>query len=362
MANPSNDVYVFGAGATKALGGPLSGEFLSLGFYALCAQDLVKVPADSFYKVARLIDTLYGSNVESEVREAASKRIGIRPDLPDGITIEELLTFVELGIENHDSWMDFDVYKLALQDFIFETLEWSIFPGRYGHNGIVTVTTSGPCKENPNVYDLFITSRIDRCARNCFISFNYEDFLDRALWFPQPPVCADYSMPFMHVEWPQYDRMLREGFSPERADLLKLHGSLNWAKCKKCGFQLFPYTTYRRIFSLPCVQCSASLSPVLVPPTLRKKLKEYGIGHLWDKADQAISAADNITIIGYSFPDADIEAKWLFKRAVAKGGKKPSLTIVDPCERVRKKILEFFGKTVGHTVLVENFETYVENS
>ena len=68
---------------------------------------------------------------------------------------------------------------------------------------------------------------------------------------------------------------------------------------------------------------------------------------------------DNITVIGYSFPDADLEAKWLFKKAVAKGGRKPHLTIIDPSVNIRQRIKDFFGGTVGGVKEMDTFKTYV---
>ena len=88
-------------------------------------------------------------------------------------------------------------------------------------------------------------------------------------------------------------------------------------------------------------------------------MEAYGIGPLWDKAEQLLCAADQISVIGYSFPDADIEAKWLFKRAVAKGGRKPTLTIADPSTDAYDRIVAFFGNTVSGATRVPNFEEYV---
>ena len=218
-------------------------------------------------------------------------------------------------------------------------------------------------KDNPNIYDRFVRDRVDLNARNFFITFNYELLMDYALWEIHPRMCADYSLDFVHVNlWPQYDEMRQRGRSASDADLLKLHGSLNWARCEQCGFYLFSFQTYNGLRSEVCQKCGATLSPVLVPPTLRKNIAAYGIGQLWLRAEEALSAADRITIIGYSFPDADVEAQWLFKRAVAKGGKKPKLTIVEPCLAVRKKIVELFGKTVADPVYVQDFESYVGES
>jgi hypothetical protein len=374
-------VYVFGAGASaaKPISAPVMGAFLMRGFELLHSVALQEAqgqadklfPLASFWSVAEMLDRLFGCSLVREINEHVkhgveyAKRndcvlIGdgwpIR-EIPAGTTIEELLAFTEMDEEGGE-WRK---YQKSLQDFVFVTLERALTPKR---GGSMTVTPQGIIRTPLYCYDHFVTKRIDRTHRNVFLSFNYDDFLDKALWSADPPVPADYGLSFTHVDqWPQYDEMLRGVAYKKEADLLKLHGSINWARCRRCdGLHLFSFRHYLAMFKEPCRRCKngdALLTPVLVPPTLRKNIGSYGIDGIWERAEAALADADAITIIGYSFPDADTEAKWLFKQAIAKGGKKPDLLIVDPSARVRETITAFFGKTVINVKCLPDFETYV---
>ncbi len=378
-----NHVYIFGAGASaaKPICAPVMGAFLVRGFELLHWIALREAqgeadkqfPLASFWSVAEMLDRLFGCRLVREINEYVqqgveyAKRSGcvliadgwLMREIPAGATIEELLAFTEMDKEGGD-WRK---YQRPLQDFVFVTLERALDPKR---GGSTKFTPQGIIRTPLYCYDHFVAKRVDRTHRNVFLSFNYDDFLDHALWLADPPLPADYGLPFTHVDqWPQYDEMRREGIGKQETELLKLHGSINWARCRRCdGLHLFSFRHYLAMFNEPCRRCKnsdASLTPVLVPPTLRKDIESYGIDGVWEKAETALASADAITIIGYSFPDADTEAKWLFKRAIAKGGKKPALLIVDPSASVQEKIAAFFGKTVADVKCLPDFETYVGN-
>ena len=207
---------------------------------------------------------------------------------------------------------------------------------------------------------------IDINEQNCFITFNYDLFLDDAVVINNYKInyglLGDYNLNFDSVEnFPGYNRLLKGNRKPEDFDLLKLHGSLNWARCPSCNNITLSFrSNYKLILKHTCPRCKVRLVPILVPPTLKKNIDLYGIGSVWNRAEEMLSKADNLTIIGYSFPDADIEAKWLFKRALAKGGKVPILTLVEPKSEVREKIIKMFGNTVKDVIEYEKFEDYCE--
>jgi hypothetical protein len=82
---------------------------------------------------------------------------------------------------------------------------------------------------------------------------------------------------------------------------------------------------------------------VLVPPTLLKRVDIPELQFVWDRAEYFLERADTLTVIGYSFPDVDLEARWLFKRAIAKNQGQPALTLVDRNPDVREKVRNFLG-------------------
>jgi len=350
-------VYVFGAGASKAaVGGPLTNEFLKRGFDGRCLGAIWQVAKPGLDCVAKFIDALHRTRLFDWVQEAgpkisAGEHIVHAQDapLPASVTIEDLLTYVDLAIEEQRSEWDYRKLQRSLHDFIFATLP---FFGR-----------ANDC------YQQLVNHQVDWSCRNCFISFNYDTFLDQALWLAKPNgIRSNYNLTFDSVtnNWPQYRRMLDEGDAGLKTDLLKLHGSTNWARCEACeDLHLLPLgQPIQTLVKERCEArgCDSRLYPFFVAPTFKKHGEKSGMAQIWQKAEELMSVADHITIIGYSFPDADMEAKWLFKRALAKGGKTPKLTIIDPSPAVRDKIVAFFGNTVNLTMQIPDFETYVARS
>lgn len=124
--------------------------------------------------------------------------------------------------------------------------------------------------------------------------------------------------------------------------LLKLHGSINWLVCPKCGRV---YTDYRKNIALKelgtlqkneqyCRVCKEQISydgdapcleSLIITPTYLKEFNNLHLQNIWHNAYIDLTEADEIVFIGYSLPDADFEMKNLLKRAV---GKHVALTVV----------------------------------
>ena len=110
--------------------------------------------------------------------------------------------------------------------------------------------------------------------------------------------------------------------------ILKMHGSLAWLECPKCGriFTDFAEEIASEEFSeIKCPKCSIESSndgenPVLrnliITPTFMKSLDNLNVKNIWQNASIDISEADHLVFIGYSFPDADFEMRCLLKKSV----------------------------------------------
>lgn len=72
--------------------------------------------------------------------------------------------------------------------------------------------------------------------------------------------------------------------------------------------------------------------PLIIPPVKSKSYEFFGdlFKTLWSKAEDALTAADEIVIIGYSFPKTDIQSDKLFHRAFSRRATIPQITIIDP--------------------------------
>jgi hypothetical protein len=64
-----------------------------------------------------------------------------------------------------------------------------------------------------------------------------------------------------------------------------------------------------------CEVCESMHSPIIVPPTFFKDLSKVFLNRVWWEAERHLLKANHIIFCGYSFPDADINIKYLLKRA-----------------------------------------------
>ena len=110
--------------------------------------------------------------------------------------------------------------------------------------------------------------------------------------------------------------------------ILKMHGSLGWLECPKCG-RIF--TDFSREIAVEeysgvnCPYCKTTgyligedpiLRSLIITPTFIKSLENLNVKNIWHNACIDVSEASHLIFIGYSFPDADFEMRCLLKKAV----------------------------------------------
>jgi NAD-dependent SIR2 family protein deacetylase len=151
-----------------------------------------------------------------------------------------------------------------------------------------------------------------RCS---VITFNYDLVMDYAMFSANTGF--DYSL---------------EGVAPRYTPLLKLHGSLNWGACSECKsitpWYLGKYFQAHRFYEtneihlplgtqlgrseLQHCERPINAAPVIVPPTWNKMDYNESLGHVWRRAAQELSNAENIFVIGYSLPETDSFFRYLY--------------------------------------------------
>ncbi|MCL2410115.1 MAG: hypothetical protein FWC97_00590 [Treponema sp.] len=114
---------------------------------------------------------------------------------------------------------------------------------------------------------------------------------------------------------------------------LKLHGSINWLVCPNCKRIYVDYDEDIAIYELCyelsterlCPECIKEfikdndvprMNSILITPTFIKDLNILQLKNIWHNALIDISEASKIIIIGYSFPEADFEMRYLLKKAI----------------------------------------------
>src|ERR1051326_1249539 len=292
-------VFLLGAGASKLAGAPLMAEFLG------AARNLRRVglPAEHhaafdlvFEAMGKLQAvhskaTLDFNNVESlfsafEVAKTLDKLPGYSPDAIDQV------------IE-------------ALKTVIVVTLERTIpFP----YNGML---------QTPDPYQDFVAllSALQQTAlpshRLAVLTFNYD-------------ICVDFALTQEFDIHYGLDGTAGDGAS---IPLLKLHGSLNWTEQEEgkaivpwmlpdylSNRSVSPVSRPRQLFvpigsQLPEFKYKnipLTGKPVVVAPTFNKGDSHRTLSKVWKVAADQLGKAENIFIIGYSFPPTDKFFEYLY--------------------------------------------------
>jgi len=236
--------------------------------------------------------------------------------------------------------------------------------------------------------------RISKCLNDedIIITFNWDTLMDRALnvgtsWKPETGYFVTPALIFRNG-W-QKNKTTESATSPL---LLKLHGSTNWLtsymvaedgqmnliqESKPDEFYCYesnntPYSCFQGRYmsgyedysygyyppnlpingkSLPEGYFLTRLNPnfenvpkgitedkgldsmpLIIPPVKHKEYDFFGglFKNLWEKAEESLTKADEIYIIGYSFPVTDIQTDTLLKKAFIKRSTIPKIFIVNP--------------------------------
>lgn len=86
--------------------------------------------------------------------------------------------------------------------------------------------------------------------------------------------------------------------------------------------------------------------PAIIPPVKKKEYNLFGdvFKKLWYKAEESLTKAEKILIIGYSFPKTDLKTDELFKKAFSKRTTKPKIVIINPSpEEIKNKFMMEYG-------------------
>ncbi|MBS6474312.1 MAG: SIR2 family protein [Acetobacter sp.] len=97
--------------------------------------------------------------------------------------------------------------------------------------------------------------------------------------------------------------------------ILKLHGSANWFWAGMTPSDVLYYRMWENDESETALQ---GLKPYIIPPVMDKNAfyNHIAIHSLWKRAEQLLKDAEEIYIIGFSFPQTDLSVKYLFQSAL----------------------------------------------
>jgi hypothetical protein len=312
------NVFILGAGASFESGAPLMGNFLdvaeellmtnAVNDYREAFQEVFSIISDlqiihsKSYLQLDNIETLFGAIEMARIIDRMGTRTG------DGIFVarESLIKLIVKTLEK--------TIKLPAS-------ERSVSPSK---SYLDFASLISDLRSNPNK------------SSSTIISFNYDVALDFALHYTHQD--ADYC--------------LSHSNNSSRLHYLKLHGSINWGRCKHCK-DIIPYhfSDYFRKYSWNRLfgevknvlltpsehlhdlsHCNETVDniPVIVPPTWNKTDYQGTLTNVWKQAAEDLSTARNIFVIGYSLPESDAFFRYLFALGTAGESRIKHFMVFDP--------------------------------
>ncbi|MBD8490866.1 SIR2 family protein [Echinicola sp. CAU 1574] len=291
------DVIITGAGASAAEGIPIQSQLFKK-FWVRNSESLLKVRSIQNKDQLRAFDIVL-DNIDRYLQRFFNVDVlSIQDDKVQFPTFEEALGILDLALtygEEFEDSSEGDI-KTIQSDLIFLIAK-----------SILQEMPNSPQCHVKLVDELF---RMGRLQSTAFLTTNYDLLLDDALIQKVGSGNLDYRVVLLRND---------ESYviGNESITLLKLHGSLDWIYCpssktliKESVERIIPNDSMTPFF-----ECANIPRPVIIPPSFIKSLSNFYIQQIWMEAEKIIRDAERLIFCGYSFPDADLNFKYLLKRS-----------------------------------------------
>jgi NAD-dependent SIR2 family protein deacetylase len=319
-------VYIFGAGTSSMIGGPLLDDFLGKARTLLHGREIEGAIAPilldqlklCFRRVFDYQDKLY------RTRQFLGIDVGNLETLFSILDMEwqTIQTGIPTASFTSSPYNNDELKQIreSLFCLIVATLKMTVNERNAVFNNLIKILSSS---ENSS-----------------FITFNYDLSIERAL---APSFSTYYG----------FDEIEPEELEPTVKRVFKLHGSVNWTFCQDCH-RVIHHLNYispldLQSIDLPnhhkddCTHKNGTLNLIL-PPTWYKYNYLDAITRIWRRSIRELSIATHIFIVGYSFPMTDVFFDQMLTLGLRENQNLKKIIIVDPSERIQPIIEDFFDK------------------
>lgn len=339
----SNDVFFLGAGFSRSI--------------------------DSSYPTLKELSEHVQKKMQTD--EKGSVREHYDHEIPAQLknNVEALLSYLSADLPWKTGTQKYE--NLALYEKIIEYIQ-SYFLGKHIasaqeikdiQQGIILPDFGLTDEKNAAIFYKFILKNNLDKNRKDIITLNYdlmsEVFLNKYK-LHQTSIRNDdlYQIPIPYTETRSGSGSFTHYGMPHTPHLIKLHGSINWYWSGRSPTDtIFCHENFSK------EQDILGLRPCIVPPVMDKTqfYDHVVLRGLWEIAERKLRKADNIYIIGFSFPPTDLSVRFLFQSALR--NKSPQIYVVntDTSEGLKATYKEVLGESdVNYTYCCENaFERFV---
>lgn len=254
---------------------------------------------------------------EIEVKISESSVAGHYNEIPEIIknNVESLLTYLSKDFPWKSDTMKYE--NRALYEEIIKLIS------QYFSNLAKESIEQTPINSFGEKLSEYVCGHLDDCN---FITLNYDLLLEVTLLGSLKKINSSvdfsdfYKYPMGWIGSRNQDGKF--GFSsyeeeckPNIPAILKLHGSANWFWA---GINPSDVIYYRNWNRNEKDNIDMGLRPYIIPPVMDKNAfyNHVVIHALWQQAEKLLKEADEICIIGFSFPQTDLSVKYLFQSAL----------------------------------------------
>jgi hypothetical protein len=351
-------VAVFlGAGASSTFGWPLTSRLLPIILDGLIEKDLFedgrinskKQNALDREHLTEALEALCpGIDITKSFLKANEDRLPL---------VTSLLSMLDYSLSSSQALVsglspdDVKSARSLLERAIYETIEHEEKPDR---------ENNWPPRQ-PNAYTTQLVQWLDklRPERSAVgvITSNYDVAIEKAWGFHGRDLkliqglSLDFGFSWL---WPSHqypEEVIARPHAPRRR-LYKLHGSTNWLRCGLCDrlyinprVDIAVYAYDRDHTQNSSCHCGHSrLEVQIVSPSFVRDVKVPNLISVWQAALNWLREAEDWLIIGYSFPDEDLNIRSLFTRALAAREDWPYLTAIQlgANQQIRMRYEAFF--------------------
>jgi len=289
---------------------------IGAGFSANYSQathqiDNLKPPMnDTFFPMLKLLLEKTQSNSENEI-EHLLQYLCKSKGLP--------YHFDRQFLNNYFKDMEEIITDLSIQTSLFESSNKSKINNNFNTLIELIAYTFGRTLYGPVQQDFIKFTKLLE-PNDVIITFNYDLLLEKSLMHINKFNPNGYQI--------EYYKYLENGLwqkeqKESKIKIYKLHGSINWLKCKECDTLMIndPEEFNRNSFdcknidTVKCPKCGEinSLFRLIIPPIQSKNYNEHPFRFLWRNAGKEIQDIRRIASLGYRIPSTDYTTKSLLR-------------------------------------------------